>query len=196
MVRKQTLKLTFAAMFLAISVLIPSLFHMFSVSGNIFLPMHLPVLLCGFWLGWQYGLAVGLAAPIINSLVSGMPPMAKVPFMTIELAVYGLAAGLFYITFKLNTKRKNGFCYGIFPALLLSLIAGRAVYALALTVGTYLLHINCGTAVAVIDAAITGIPGILIQLVMVPMLVSLLEQMPITRELRRLSGHTESGAQN
>lgn len=187
MVRKQTLKLTFAAMFLAISVLIPSLFHMFSISGNIFLPMHIPVLVCGFWLGWQYGFAVGLAAPIINSIVSGMPPMAKVPFMMMELAVYGLAAGIFYITLKFNNKRKNGFCWGIFPALILSLIAGRAIYALALTVGTYLLHINCGTAVAVIDATITGIPGILIQLVMVPMLVTLLERMPVTREMRRLS---------
>ena len=175
MVRKQTLKLTFAAMFLAISVLIPSLFHMFSISGNIFLPMHIPVLVCGFWLGWQYGFSVGLAAPIINSIVSSMPPMAKVPFMMMELAVYGLAAGIFYITLKFNNKRKNGFCWG------------RAVYALALTVGTYLLHINCGTAVAVIDATITGIPGILIQLVMVPMLVTLLERMPVTREMRRLS---------
>lgn len=185
MVRKQTLKLTFAAMFLAISVLVPSIFHMLAVPGNIFLPMHIPVLLCGFWLGWQYGFAVGLAAPILNSLITSMPVAAKVPFMMAELAVYGLAAGLFYITLKFNGKRKNGFCWGIFPALVFSLLAGRAVYALALTVGTYLLHIKCGTAVAVIDATITGIPGIVIQLILVPLLVTLLERMPVTKEMRR-----------
>ena len=168
-------RLVFSAMLVAIAVLVPSIFHIFALSGNIFLPMHLPVLVAGFWLGWQYGLSVGLCAPLLNSVLTGMPVMAKVPFMTVELAGYGLFAGLFYVTLRMKNLRYRSFNYGIYLALLITLALGRCVNAVALTVGTYILNINCGTAVTVIYSMITGIPGIIVQLVLVPILVAFIK---------------------
>ena len=75
-------------------VVLPIAFHSIPNAGSIFLPMHIPVLLCGLLCGPLYGLLCGILAPLISSFAPGMPPMAILPGMTAELAVYGLISGL------------------------------------------------------------------------------------------------------
>ena len=72
---KSLKNLVLAAMFMAIGFVLPFLTGQIPQIGNMLLPMHLPVFLCGLICGWQYGLAVGFILPLIRSLVFGMPPM-------------------------------------------------------------------------------------------------------------------------
>ncbi|MFA7118480.1 MAG: ECF transporter S component, partial [Sphaerochaetaceae bacterium] len=81
-----------AAVCIALGVVLPMAFHSVKNAGSIFCPMHIPVLLCGLVDGWAFGLLCGLVTPLLSSLLTGMPPMAYLPAMMIELAVYGLEA--------------------------------------------------------------------------------------------------------
>lgn len=94
---KQTRKLVLSAFFMALGIVLPFLTGQIQQIGNKLLPMHIPVLLCGFICGWQYGLAVGLFTPLLRSVMFGMPSlMPTAAAMAVELAVYGLTAGLLY----------------------------------------------------------------------------------------------------
>ncbi|MBR2460493.1 MAG: ECF transporter S component [Clostridia bacterium] len=174
--RIATLKLTYAAMLASIAVLFPQLFHLTGIpnAGQILLPMHIPVLICGLWLGPYYGGAVGALAPFLSCLLTQMPTVARMPFMVIELAAYGVICGVLYKGVRLDRFR-----FGIYPALIGGMLGGRVMYALALTVATYLLKLEAGTAIAVVSATVTGIVGITVQIVFVPLLVFSLER--ITR---------------
>ena len=170
-------------MFLALAIIVPRIFHIFPGSGGVFLPMHIPVLLCGFLLGWQYGFAVGLVAPILNSMISGMPILAKVPYMTAELAAYGLCAGLFYVTLNLRKWKFKGFPVGAFIALVSALVLGRVVYACSLILALYAFGVTGANPLAVIEAFVTGIPGIVIQLVLIPVLLTVIEKTKIIKDI-------------
>ena len=88
--------------------------------------MHWPVILVGLVYGWRAGLLLGLLAPCVSFLISGMPLPHILPAMTVELAAYGFLAGL-----ARQTLRWNGFL-----AALLSLVGGRLVFvAMALATG-------------------------------------------------------------
>lgn len=53
------LNLALAAMFLALGLVLPFATAQIQQIGNMLLPMHIPVLLCGLICGWQYGGLVG-----------------------------------------------------------------------------------------------------------------------------------------
>ena len=89
-----TKRLILAGLCVALGIVLPVAFHSVANAGSIFLPMHIPVLLCGLICGWPYGLACGVLAPLLSSLITGMPPMAFLPSMLCELAVYGFVSGL------------------------------------------------------------------------------------------------------
>lgn len=81
------------------AIALPQLFHMLgavtgmgTALGQIFLPMHLPVLLVGLLAGPAAGLAAGAVSPLLSYAISGMPVLTGLPFMALELAVYGLIA--------------------------------------------------------------------------------------------------------
>ena len=95
-----TKKVALAGLFLALGLLLPFLTGQIPQIGNMLLPMHIPVLLCGYFCGWRYGLAVGAAAPLLRSALFGLPPMFPIAVaMAFELAVYGLMTGLLYKRF-------------------------------------------------------------------------------------------------
>ena len=127
-----------------------------SALGEIFLPMHLPILLVGLFAGPYAGLIAGVLAPIISYSLTGMPAMAMLPFITIEVAMYGLGAGLFR-NLKMPTFRK----------VLLAQILGRAVRAVAILTAVYVLG-NTVVKPAIILASIkTGFAGIVLQWVLI-----------------------------
>ena len=117
-------KLVFAALCLALCIVLPFLTGQIPQIGGMLSPMHIPVLLCGFLCGWPYALAVGLVAPLLRHLMFGMPPILTALVMTFELGAYGAFAGIFYQILPKKTS-----C--IYVALLLAMLAGRVVYGVA-----------------------------------------------------------------
>lgn len=163
----QTLKLCTGALLLAAGILLPQVFHMIGgqAMGGILLPMHLPVFIAGLLLGPFYGCAIGIITPLISFFVTGMPPAGKLPFMLIELLTYGLVSGL------LRSRKIN-----LYVSLILAQIAGRVANALALVFATYILQLNVPAVITVGTAVVTGIPGLILQLVLVPAVVILIER--------------------
>ena len=95
--RAKTYKLVLAALFLALCLVLPIVTGGIPAIGNMLLPMHIPVLLCGLVCGWQYGLVIGFVAPLLRSALFGMPPLYPIALaMAFELAAYGLVIGLVY----------------------------------------------------------------------------------------------------
>ena len=108
-------------MFLALCIVLPFLNFGSTQIGNAISPMHIPVLICGFVCGWQYGMAVGFIAPLLRYLLFHMPPIYPIgAAMAFELAAYGLLCGLLYKAFP----KKNIYIY---PALIISMLGGRIV---------------------------------------------------------------------
>lgn len=169
----KTRHLTFAALCLALSLLLPQIFHMIGMqqAGQIFLPMHIPVLMAGMVLGWQYGALLGLLAPLISCLLTGMPNASRVVFMMAELMSYGLISGLLYQQLHLKDQLLGGYL-----SLISAMIGGRLVYGLVLTLTAALFRIDMGGFPAVWAALVTGIPGIITQLVFLPALVRVVEK--------------------
>ena len=171
-VKKHTslLKMILAALFLALAYLLPFLTGQIPEIGAMLCPMHLPVLLCGFLCGWPWGLAVGVVAPLFRSLTLGMPPMFPTALcMALELAAYGALSGLLYRVLP----RKKG---SVYAALIIAMAAGRLVWGAAM-----FLCISLGggsfTFAAFLAGAVTNaIPGIVLQIVLVPLLVMALEK--------------------
>ena len=59
----QIRRMVFAALCLALALVLPFLTGQIPQIGSALCPMHIPVLLCGFLCGWPWGLAVGFIAP-------------------------------------------------------------------------------------------------------------------------------------
>ena len=164
-------KITVGGLLIALALVLPSAFHLFGVPqpGQVFLPMHIPVLLGGFALGPVFGLFVGTISPLVSSFLTGMPAIGRLPFMMIELAVYGFASGLIYSS---HAKKK----FGIYISLISSMLAGRVAYAIALFIASNLMGVECGGVMAAVTATVSGLPGIIIQLVMIPPVIYTLER--------------------
>jgi len=169
MKKNQTKRMVSAAVCVALGVILPVAFHSIPNAGSIFLPMHIPVLLCGLLCGWPYGLACGVLAPVLSSLITGMPPAAYLPSMVCELAAYGLLSGLFTRYIKIGNRMVS-----LYIALIAAMVAGRIVYgvlnALIFMAGHY------AFSVFITAAFVTALPGIIIQLILIPSLVRLLEK--------------------
>ena len=159
-------RLTYAAMSLALAFVLPFLTAHNPKLGNILCLMHIPVLLCGFLCGWPWGLAVGFIAPLFRHLFLTMPPMPTALIMAFELAVYGCAAGFLYRKFPKTIP-------GIYASLLIAMVLGRVVWGIA----SLLLIGNGFTFATFLSGAITtAIPGIVIQLIVIPVIVYALEK--------------------
>lgn len=156
------------AVCIALCYVLPLAFHAFG-AGTVFLPMHIPVLLCGMICGWSYGAFCGIAGPLISHALSGMPPATALVSMLPELCVYGLACGL--LLRFIRTKSTYADLYiALISAMLLGRIAGGAARVLF-----YLSGASGMTGLSFSMLASTyfveGLPGIAIQLLVLPTLV-------------------------
>ena len=114
------------AVCIALCYVIPLMFHGIQNAGNIFCPMHIPVFICGLICGWQYGLLCGIAGPALSSALSGMPPVAILPSMMVELAAYGTAAGL-----MMKLVRTKSTYADLYISLIAAIVCGRVLAGLA-----------------------------------------------------------------
>lgn len=154
-------KTVLCAVCAALCVVLPLAFHVIQNAGNIFLPMHIPVLLCGLICGGPFGLLCGVVGPLLSSLLTGMPPMAMLPAMMIELSVYGFVSGLL-----MRVVRTGKLYPDIYICLLVAMLFGRiaagVARALIFAPGAYTM------AAWATAYFMTGLPGIAIQLVLIP----------------------------
>lgn len=170
------------AICIALCVILPMAFHMIPKGGAIFLPMHIPVLLCGLICGAPYGFLCGLIGPALSSVLTGMPPMAILPAMTIELACYGLFSGLMISLVKTNHRFLNLYI-SLVTAMLLGRAANGLVNALIFSVGSYSLKMWLTASF------VTSLPGLVIQLAIIPAIVFAIEKAKLLPEQNRHSNN-------
>lgn len=152
------------AVCIALCYVIPLMFHGIQNAGNIFCPMHIPVFICGLICGWQYGLLCGIAGPALSSALSGMPPVAILPSMMVELAAYGTAAGL-----MMKLVRTKSTYADLYISLIVAIVCGRVLAGLAKALifarGSY------SMSAWIAGSVVTSWPGTVIQLVFIPTIV-------------------------
>ena len=170
MQKQAVAKLVVAAMCLALALVLPFLTGQIREIGSMLCPMHLPVLLCGFLCGWPWGLAVGAVAPLLRSALFSMPPLFPIAVsMAAELAVYGLVTGLL----SARLPKKLGWTY---VSLIAAMLLGRVAWGL---VRLLLAGLSSGAftwAMFLSGALTTAIPGIIVQLILVPVIVTAVQK--------------------
>lgn len=156
-------RMTMAAVCVALCVVLPIAFHAIPNAGSVFLPMHIPVLICGMICGWPYGFVCGLMGPLASSMLTGMPGVAYLPAMMVECGVYGLVSGAMLKI--IHTKSTYG---DLYVSLITAMVAGRVVSGVAKA-----LIFSPGMALSawVTASFVTALPGIVIQLVFLPSVV-------------------------
>ena len=164
MKNQNTKKLAYAALFLALCLVLPMLTGQIPQIGSMLLPMHIPVLLCGLVCGWQYGAAVGFVAPLLRSVLFGMPPM------------YPVAIGLVY-----RRMAQKG-AAGVYAALLTAMVAGRLVWGVAEVVLLGLGGKAFTAQTFLAGALLNAVPGIIVQLVLIPAVMAVLQKAGAVKE--------------
>ena len=152
----------------ALCVVVPMAFHAIPNAGSIFLPMHIPVLLCGMLCGWPFGFIAGMLGPLLSRLTTGMPPAAMLPGMMVECAVYGAISGL-VLKYVHTGKLYADLYISLIPAMLAGRVISGIAKALIFAPDTTL----AGWATV---SFVTGLPGIAIQLILIPAILFALEK--------------------
>lgn len=167
---KKIYTMTLSALLLALALVLPFVTGQIPQIGNALCPMHIPVLLCGYFCGPWYGLTVGFIAPLLRFLLFGMPPLMPTGIaMCFELAAYGFAAGLLYRLLP----RKKPFVY---VSLIGAMLAGRVVWGVVRVILYGLGKSSFGWAAFMSGAFLNAIPGIIVQILLIPLLVMTLEK--------------------
>lgn len=171
--KTDTRKWVLSGVFLALGMLLPFLTMQLPSLGNMLLPMHLPVLLCGFICGAPYGFLVGFVTPLLRSILLGSPvlmPMAA--SMSLELAAYGTLAGLFY---RLLSARKE--VLRIYLSLLLAMTGGRLVWAAVAKLCYAMVGMSFTMEIFLAGALFQALPGMGLQLILIPVILLALKKM-------------------
>lgn len=158
-------RVVYTGLFLALGIILPQMFHFIPIAnaGKIMLPMHIPAILAGYFLGARSGMAVGFLSPVISCFLFQMPPVLTMPIMAIELLVYGLSAGI------LGNKIKNTYI-SLIGVMIFGRIASGLMYMIFINIlGIANLNIQMFTM-----SIITGMPGIVLQLLVIPPMIKLL----------------------
>ena len=175
-------RLVLSAMFMAIGLTLPFLTGQIPQIGSMLLPMHIPVFLCGLICGWQYGACVGLILPIFRSLLFAMPPLYPTAVsMSVELCIYGLAVGFIFCLFRKQSL------LAVYTALVSAMILGRIAWGgcqivlLSMEGNTFTLSAFAA------GALFNAIPGIILQLLLIPAVMTSLHITGIRRYRERPS---------
>ena len=170
--KKNELKnLVIAAMLLAVGLVLPFLTGQIQQIGNMLLPMHFPVILCGLICGWKYGAVTGFFVPIIRSLIFGMPVLYPNAIgMAFELLTYGLLAGLLF-------EKSRWHCIkALYKTLLITVISGRIVWAIAQIFMLGIGDEGFTFAVFLSKGLINAIPGLILQFTLIPAIMLILKR--------------------
>ena len=164
-------KLVLSALFMAIGLILPFFTGQIPAIGKMLLPMHIPVLLCGLICGWQYGLGVGFVLPLLRSLLFSFPAMyPNAVSMAFELAVDGAVVGWLYTRSRWQCGR------ALYRCLIPAMLAGRLVWGgvmvilMGLSGGVFTWELFLG------GALLNALPGIALQLVLIPAVMVLLDR--------------------
>lgn len=172
--QKNIRNLTLSAVLLALAYVLPFVTGQIQQIGAMLAPMHIPILLCGFICGSPWGMVAGFLAPLLRSVTVGMPPIfPKGIAMACELATYGFMSGLLYRILP----KKRGYIY---LALLISMISGRLVWGAVRFICTGMDSSAFGITAFWAGAVTNAIPGIILQIIVVPLLVALINKSNIT----------------
>ena len=168
--RSRTRQLVLAALFLALAFVLPMITGHVPQIGNMLCPMHFPVLLAGFVLGGPWGLALGFIAPLLRSVLFGMPPMYPIAIsMAFELATYGLVSGLVWHRVKHTLPM-------MYAALVSAMVAGRLAWGAVRFVLAGLSGTAFPFSAFLSGALLTAVPGIIAQLILIPLILSALQK--------------------
>lgn len=167
--KNTTRKLIYSAVCLALALVLPLLTGQIPQIGNMLCPMHFPIFICGFLCGWPWGAAVGLCAPLLRSLLFGMPPMMTAIAMAFELAAYGLITGLLYQ--KLPKKAQN-----IYVTLIIAMVTGRLVWGAVRFIMAGLSATTFPFSAFLSGAITTAVPGIILQIILIPPIIIAVEK--------------------
>ncbi len=160
---KNTRNLTLSGLFLALGIALPFVTGNIPQFGSALLPMHLPVLLCGFICGWPWGLLVGFVTPLLRMVLVGMPPVTAAIPMAFELAAYGALTGILY-----RALPKTVLC--LYASLLGAMLGGRVVWGVARWV-MMASGVEFGLQAFLAGAFVNAIPGIIVQIILIPVLI-------------------------
>lgn len=166
----RTKRVVLSGVFITLGLLLPFITGQIPEVGNMLLPMHIPVLICGYVCGGRYGLAVGAMVPLLRSFFFGMPPLVpKAVCMSVELATYGLVVGLLYQRLRYRRGR-------IYISLMGAMVVGRLAWGMVATVVYKVVGIPFGVEIFLAEAFVNAVVGIVVQLLLVPALVFSLEK--------------------
>lgn len=172
-------KMVISALCLALAYVLPFLTGQIPEIGAMLCPMHIPVLLCGFLCGGGWGAVVGLVAPLFRSFTLGMPPLFPTALcMAFELATYGLVAGLLH---RILPKKK----LSIYASLVFAMLSGRAVWGVSMLLALGLSGGQFTFSAFIAGAFTQAVPGIIVQILLVPFLLFFLEKNKSSPFLKR-----------
>lgn len=179
---QKTKSIIYSAMFLALGMILPLLTSQIKEIGDSLLPMHLVVMLCGIICGWDKGLVVGFILPFLRSIIFSVPNIyPNALWMSAELATYGFLIGFLYHKFFKNQ------IWWLYSCLVITMIAGRIVWGIT---KAFLLGLSGKTftvSAFIVGGFLDAIPGIIIQLVLVPFIVLIIKRKDEKNETGRFS---------
>ncbi len=164
-------KLILSAMFLAMGIVLPFLFGQIPQIGGMLLPMHIPVFLCAMICGWEYGVPMAIALPLFRSLLFSRPNLyPDATAIALEMAIYAFVSGYLYRSSACKSIK------ALYKSLIVAMILGRIV-----RVATQLILLNIGDIPFSFGAVlsgilVTGIPGIILQLIVIPATMVMLQR--------------------
>ncbi len=166
----KTKKITLSALFIALGIILPFFTGQIPQVGNMLLPMHIPVLICGFVCGAPYGMAIGFIVPLLRSFLFGRPFMMPTAIgMAVELATYGLLTGLLY-------KKLRFHKFGTYISLIIAMIGGRIAWGITSYILYHILGNPFTWEIFAAEAVLNAIPGIIVQLTLIPLLIYILRR--------------------
>jgi len=153
------------ALFAALGVILPPVFHIVGL-GSTFLPMFLPVMLGSMLLSWKFALVLAIFAPMTSWLLTGMPPLVPpiLPLMTAELILVALIISILHV----HLRRSVWF------ALAIAIIMDRLLLYIMVTFVAKWMHLD--PTVFSIAMVMAGLPGIMLQLLVIPLALKLIRQ--------------------